>query len=82
MGKNLNKKEDSLRLKSRKTWLSDGDCNSCYFHNSLQCRKGSNSICSIVSQGGNLEEVSEIKEFVFLSFQELIPREGKKETET
>ncbi|XP_058784427.1 uncharacterized protein LOC131659230 [Vicia villosa] len=65
---NLNKKEGLLRLKSRKLWLSEGDRNSRVFHNSLGSRKGRNSLCSLDSKRGRLEEVAEIKDFIFEHF--------------
>src|SRR4051812_12841650 len=61
---NLNKKEGLLRLKSRQTWLAEGDCNSRFFHKSLRSRKGSKSLCSIDSRRGGLEEVKDIREFI------------------
>ncbi|XP_058776603.1 uncharacterized protein LOC131650921 [Vicia villosa] len=66
---NFNKKEGFLRLKSRQLWLSEGDCNTRFFHNSLRGRKGRNLLCSIESNGGRLEEVCEIKYHIFNHFK-------------
>src|SRR4051812_4203792 len=54
---NLNKKEGLLRLKSKQTWLTEGDRNSSFFRKSLRSRKGGNLLCSLDSERGRLEEV-------------------------
>ncbi|XP_058742235.1 uncharacterized protein LOC131614691 [Vicia villosa] len=65
----LSKKEGLLRLKSRQTWLKEGDCNSRFFHNSLRSRKGRSALCSLNSRSGIVEEVEEVKDFVFNHFK-------------
>ncbi|XP_058746451.1 uncharacterized protein LOC131619364 [Vicia villosa] len=66
---NLNKKERLLRIKSRQLWLTEGDDNTCFFHNSLKYRRRRNSLCSINSTRGILEEVMEIKDHIFKHFE-------------
>ncbi|XP_058762801.1 uncharacterized protein LOC131636161 [Vicia villosa] len=77
---NLYKKEGYLRLKSRQLWLSDGDSNTHFFHNSLKARRRRNALCSLSSNRGVLENVVEIKDYVhdFLSlFLMKTLREGR-----
>ncbi|XP_058755201.1 uncharacterized protein LOC131628386 [Vicia villosa] len=66
---NLYKKEGFLRLKSRQLWLAEGDCNTRYFHNSLKERRRWNSLCSLLSSRGVLEDVNEVKDFTFNHFK-------------
>ncbi|XP_058757405.1 uncharacterized protein LOC131630662 [Vicia villosa] len=65
---NLYKKESYLRLKSRQSWLAEGDNNTGFFHCSLRGRRSKNKLCSLQYNGRRLEEVSEIKEAVFNHF--------------
>ncbi|XP_058760823.1 uncharacterized protein LOC131634151 [Vicia villosa] len=65
---NLYKKEGFLHKKSRQLWLAEGDCNTRYFHNSLKERRSRNSLCSLESSSGRVEDVSEVKEFIFNHF--------------
>ncbi|XP_058753643.1 uncharacterized protein LOC131626818 [Vicia villosa] len=48
---NLNKKEGFLRLKSRQLWLTEGDDNTRFFHNSLKDRRRRNSLCTMETRG-------------------------------
>ncbi|XP_058726320.1 uncharacterized protein LOC131597653 [Vicia villosa] len=66
---NINKREGMLRLKSRQLWLSEGDDNTRYFHNSLKDRRRRNSLCSIATPEGRMEGVEDIKEFTFKHFE-------------
>ncbi|XP_058749655.1 uncharacterized protein LOC131622635 [Vicia villosa] len=71
----LAKKEVLIRLKSRQTWLKEGDSNSRFFHNSLRSRKDRSALCSLNSCRGVIEEVGEVKAFVqdfFKSFWSLV----------
>ncbi|XP_058742577.1 uncharacterized protein LOC131615090 [Vicia villosa] len=67
---NLFKKESLLRLKSRQSWLAEGDNNTRFFHCSLKGRRSKNKLCSLQYNGRRLEEVSEIKEAVFNHFND------------
>ncbi|XP_058768748.1 uncharacterized protein LOC131642530 [Vicia villosa] len=73
---NLYKKEGFLRLKSRQLWLAEGDCNTRYFHNSLKERRRRNSLCSLLSSRGVLEDVNEVKDFTFKHFKSFFEDEG------
>ncbi|XP_058776288.1 uncharacterized protein LOC131650601 [Vicia villosa] len=66
---NLYKKEGFLRLQSRQLWLAEGDSNTRFFHNSLKERRRRNSLCSLSSSSGVLEDVSEVKDFTFNYFK-------------
>src|SRR4051794_2470125 len=66
---NINKKEGFLRLKSRQLWLSEGDNNTRFFHNSLRDRRRRNMMCSLDACHGRLEEPHEIKDYVFNHFK-------------
>ncbi|XP_058733846.1 uncharacterized protein LOC131605516 [Vicia villosa] len=72
---NINKREGLLKLKSRQLWLSEGDDNTSYFHNSLKERRRRNSICSIETSAGRMEGVDEIKEFTFKHFENFFKEE-------
>ncbi|XP_058763377.1 uncharacterized protein LOC131636799 [Vicia villosa] len=72
---NLYKKEGFLRLKSRKLWLSDGDSNTHFFHNSLKERRRRNAPCSLSSSSGLLENVVEVKYYVHDFFKSLFEEE-------
>ncbi|XP_058776748.1 uncharacterized protein LOC131651094 [Vicia villosa] len=63
-------KEGLLRLKLRQMWLSEGDRNSRFFHDSLRNRKGRSTLFSISTRRGKLEEVTEIKDFISDHFKE------------
>ncbi|XP_058751681.1 uncharacterized protein LOC131624783 [Vicia villosa] len=73
---NINKREGLLRLKSRQLWLSEGDDNTRYFHNSLKDRRRRNSICSIATSEGRLEGVEDIKKFTFKHFESFFKEEN------
>ncbi|XP_058742105.1 uncharacterized protein LOC131614552 [Vicia villosa] len=66
---NKNKKEGLLRIKSRQLWLSEGDDNTHFFHNSLKDRRRRNSLCAIETRRGRMEEVTKIKYFIFKHFE-------------
>ncbi|XP_058760697.1 uncharacterized protein LOC131634030 [Vicia villosa] len=72
---NINKREGLLRLKSGQLWLSKGDDNTRYFHNSLKERRRRNSICSNDTSAGRMEGVDEIKEFTFKHFENFFKEE-------
>ncbi|XP_058759231.1 uncharacterized protein LOC131632499 [Vicia villosa] len=72
---NLNKKECLIRKKSRQLWLSKGECNTGFFHNSLKDRRRRNSLCTLDSRRGRLEEVSEVKHFIFNHFKSFYKEE-------
>ncbi|XP_058775701.1 uncharacterized protein LOC131649975 [Vicia villosa] len=67
---NLNKREVFLRLKSRQLWLAEGDENTRFFHNSLRDRRRRNSLCSIGTRTGRVEETKEVKDFIFKHFED------------
>lgn len=51
----LKHEEESWRLKSRATWLSQGDNNTKFFHNYANQRRITNSIWKIKDAGGELD---------------------------
>ncbi|CAI8596511.1 unnamed protein product [Vicia faba] len=53
-----------LVQKSRVKWLKEGDSNSGFFHKVMKERRSHNHIGLIVTEGGLLDSVSEIKEEV------------------
>ncbi|XP_058774256.1 uncharacterized protein LOC131648522 [Vicia villosa] len=74
---NLCKKEGFLRQKLRQLLLTEGDCNTCYFHNSLKDRRRRNSLCALDSRGGILKKVSEVKGFIFNHFKSFFNEEAE-----
>ncbi|XP_058759649.1 uncharacterized protein LOC131632955 [Vicia villosa] len=72
---NPNKKESILRLKSRQLWLFEGDGNTRFFHNYMRERRRINSLCSIGSNKGILEEFSDVKDFIYAHFKYLFKEE-------
>ncbi|XP_058759850.1 uncharacterized protein LOC131633146 [Vicia villosa] len=72
---NINKKEGLLGLKSRQLWLSEGDNNTRFFHNSLKERRRRNLMCSLESSQGRLEEPHDIKDHVFNHFKSFFKEE-------
>ncbi|XP_058774298.1 uncharacterized protein LOC131648566 [Vicia villosa] len=66
---NLKIKENMLIQKSRLKWLNDGDANSKYFHGVMKARRTHNFIGSIVTEGGIINSVTEIKEEVKNHFE-------------
>ncbi|XP_058784217.1 uncharacterized protein LOC131658988 [Vicia villosa] len=68
-----------LRLKSRQSWLVEGDNNTRYFHCSLRGRRSKNNQCSLQYNGRRLEDVTDIKETVFNHFNGFFmePEQGR-----
>ncbi|XP_058767333.1 uncharacterized protein LOC131641013 [Vicia villosa] len=61
---NLSLKDSLVMQKSRSEWACKGDLNSRFFHNCLKDRYRRNHLGPLVSEGGMLESVAEIKEEV------------------
>ncbi|XP_058757340.1 uncharacterized protein LOC131630577 [Vicia villosa] len=59
--RNLNHKESILKQKSRMKWVKEGYNNSKYFHSVVKARTRRNSIVSIRTEQGVIEEVEEVK---------------------
>ncbi|XP_026378425.1 uncharacterized protein LOC113272845 [Papaver somniferum] len=59
-----------LKMKSRVTWLEDGDQNTRFFHNSIRLRRSQNTISELkVSNDTTLFLQDEIKDFIFNHYQ-------------
>ncbi|XP_026410646.1 uncharacterized protein LOC113305868 [Papaver somniferum] len=62
--------EVMLKMKSRVTWLEDGDQNTCFFHNSIRMRRSQNTISELkVSNDTTLFLQDEIKDFIVNHYQ-------------
>ncbi|XP_058763485.1 uncharacterized protein LOC131636918 [Vicia villosa] len=53
-----------------------GDDNTRFFHNSLKDRRRRNALCSIETRRGRMEEVTEIKDFIFKHFEGFFKEEA------
>ncbi|XP_026450762.1 uncharacterized protein LOC113350872 [Papaver somniferum] len=59
-----------LKMKSRVTWLEDGDQNTRFFHNSIRMRRSQNTISELkVSNDTTLFLQDEIKDFIVNHYQ-------------
>ncbi|XP_058758254.1 uncharacterized protein LOC131631478 [Vicia villosa] len=67
---NLKIKENMLIQKSRLRWLNDGDSNRKLFHKVMKERRRRNHISSIVTNGGIVSTVKEVKEAVKIHFED------------
>ncbi|XP_058783234.1 uncharacterized protein LOC131657901 [Vicia villosa] len=65
--------EENSRLK----WLNDGDANNKYFHGVMKARRTRNFIGSIVTGGGIINSVTEIKEEVKNHFEKKFVDDGR-----
>ncbi|XP_058750108.1 uncharacterized protein LOC131623108 [Vicia villosa] len=66
--RNLRIKENMLVQKSRMKWLKEGDTNSGFFHKVMKQRRIHNHIGPILTSGGMVESVEEVREEVFKHF--------------
>ncbi|GLU23474.1 hypothetical protein SLE2022_394740 [Rubroshorea leprosula] len=69
--KNQRMKESMWRQKARKTWISDGDANTKFFHRCVKGRRRKNDISSILVGNQRLEEVNSMKDGVANYFETL-----------
>ncbi|XP_058776653.1 uncharacterized protein LOC131650973 [Vicia villosa] len=61
---NLHLKESMLKQKSRQKWIQEGDLNTKFFHASLKARNRRNSMISLHTGSGVVDNVDQIKEVV------------------
>ncbi|XP_058768559.1 uncharacterized protein LOC131642300 [Vicia villosa] len=66
---NIEEAEKEMHFLDNKFAHFAGDCNTRYFHNSLKERRRRNSLCSLLSSRGVLEDVNEVKDFNFNHFK-------------
>ncbi|GKV36495.1 hypothetical protein SLEP1_g44621 [Rubroshorea leprosula] len=64
-------KESMWRQKARKTWISEGDANTKFFHRCVKGRRRKNDISSILVGNQRLEEVNSMKDGVANYFETL-----------
>ncbi|GKV25499.1 hypothetical protein SLEP1_g34934 [Rubroshorea leprosula] len=69
--KNQRMKESMWRQKARKTWISEGDANSKFFHRCVKGRRRKNDISSILVGNQRLEDVNSMKDGVANYFETL-----------
>ncbi|GKV01589.1 hypothetical protein SLEP1_g14135 [Rubroshorea leprosula] len=69
--KNQRMKESMWRQKARKTWISEGDANTKFFHRCVKGRRRKNDISSILVGNQRLEEVNSMKDGVANYFETL-----------
>ncbi|GKV47623.1 hypothetical protein SLEP1_g54507 [Rubroshorea leprosula] len=74
--KNQRIKEIMWRQNARKTWISEGDANSKFFHNCVKGRRRKNDIVSIMAGNERLEEVNKMKKGVANHFEALFKEEA------
>ncbi|GKU94304.1 hypothetical protein SLEP1_g7819 [Rubroshorea leprosula] len=74
--KNQRIKESMWRQKARKTWISDGDANTKFFHKCVKGRRRINDIASIMVGSECLEEVNNMKEGVANYFETLFKEDA------
>lgn len=69
--------EVKWRLKSRETWLKEGDKNTAYFHKQATVKKSRNIVTSITdSQGSRHDDQDSIKEAAFHHYKNLLTENG------
>ena len=74
--------EEYWRLKSRNTWLKDGDDNTSFFHKQCRTRLSQNRISKISSLSGEtFKGISQIKQVVEVHFQSLFREDGSSDSD-
>ncbi|XP_058762983.1 uncharacterized protein LOC131636396 [Vicia villosa] len=66
--RNLRIKENMLIQKSRVRWMKEGDANSSFFHKVMKEKRRFNHLGPLLSEGGMVESMEEIREEVFNHF--------------
>lgn len=76
LSQTVREEESKWRLKSRQTWLREGDKNTSYFHKQATIRKTSNTVNAIRDGEGNMHDSQEaIKEAATAHFKALLTKD-------